>query len=142
MAGPFGSRIVPIAREPSAFFTLVATRTYSSPAFTKSVAVPPFSFTTSSTKSKLLFIFVVPKYKAGTSLPATASGAFDPRGAQLGCLRLERRHRGPHFVQLSGRKARQQCRSCDKESGAKDAYDERFSIDEVIPIHVTSLPQR
>jgi hypothetical protein len=83
-----------------------------------------------------------PKYKAGTSLAGDGLGAFDPRGAQLGCLRLERRHRGPHFVQLSGRKARQQCRSCDKESGAKDAYDERFSIDEVIPIHVTSLPQR
>ncbi len=73
IAGPVGSRIVPIAREPSSFFTFVATRTYSSPAFTKSVAVPPFSFETSSTTSKRLFILVVPKYRAGTSLPATGS---------------------------------------------------------------------
>jgi hypothetical protein len=35
----------------------------------------------------------------------------------------------------------QQCRSCDKASRAKDAYDEPFPIDEAIPIHVTSLQQ-
>jgi hypothetical protein len=41
IALPAGSRMVPTAREPPSFFTLVATRTYSSPLLTKNVAVPP-----------------------------------------------------------------------------------------------------
>ena len=48
---------------------------YSSPPFTNSVPVIPVpsSFPTASTISKLLLILVVPKYRAGASLPPTAS---------------------------------------------------------------------
>src|SRR5205814_2182958 len=76
MALPFGSRMVPIAREPSSFLTFVATRTNSSPLLTKIVAVPPASFWTSSTSTKLLIILVAPKCRAGTVLPATTSSPF------------------------------------------------------------------
>src|SRR5271169_201818 len=74
MAGP--ARTVPTARPlPSGFGTLVETRMYSSPPFTKSVAVIPLpsSLPTASTISNLLLILVVPKYRAGASLPPTAS---------------------------------------------------------------------
>jgi hypothetical protein len=47
IAGPLGSRMVPIAREPSSFFTFVVTRTYSSPALTNRVAVSDGRFGTS-----------------------------------------------------------------------------------------------
>src|SRR4029079_5075500 len=74
-AGP-GSRAVPTARPVlSGFMTVVATRTNSSPSLTKSVAAAPFppALTTSSTTATLLFILINPKYKAGASLPPTAS---------------------------------------------------------------------
>src|SRR5437762_3210471 len=76
MALPAGSRMVPIARPlPSGFGTLVETRTYSTPLVTKNVAVIPLpsSLLTASTMSKLLLILVEPKYRAGASLPPTAS---------------------------------------------------------------------
>jgi hypothetical protein len=68
--------MVPIARPlPSGFGTLVDTRMYSSPLFTKKVAVMPLpsSLLIASTTSKLLLIFVEPKYSAGASLPPTGS---------------------------------------------------------------------
>src|SRR5207249_10246008 len=76
MALPAGSRMVPIAHPlPSGFGTLVETRMYSSPLFTKNVAVIPLpsSLLTASTTSKLLLILVEPKYRTGASLPPTAS---------------------------------------------------------------------
>src|SRR6516162_6041741 len=60
--------MVPCARPSTLPGTLVDTRTYSSPDFTKSVAVPPASALTLSTIVKSLFTLVEPKYKPGVVL--------------------------------------------------------------------------
>src|SRR5215469_3347666 len=60
--------MVPWARPSTLPGTLVDTRTYSSPDFTKSVAVPPASALTLSTIVKSLFTLVEPKYKPGVVL--------------------------------------------------------------------------
>jgi hypothetical protein len=54
MALPFGSKMVPIARDPLSFFTFVATWTNSSPLLTKIVAVPPTWVWTSSTSTNFI----------------------------------------------------------------------------------------
>src|SRR6516164_3442763 len=73
IAFPLGSRMVPCARPSTLPGTLVDTRTYSSPDFTKSVAVPPSSALTLSTIVKSLFTLVEPKYKPGVVLSAVLS---------------------------------------------------------------------
>src|ERR1700694_3926033 len=102
MALPFGSRMVPIARDPSSFLRFVATRTNSSPLLTKIVAVPPASFWTSSTSAKSLFILVAPKCRAGTILPATASSPVDTGCTKCCSLRLEKLHHSLHILSRSG----------------------------------------
>src|ERR1700738_776909 len=102
MALPFGSRMVPIARDPSSFLTFVATRTNSSPLLTKMVAVPPVSFWTSSTSTKVLFIVVVPKMYGGDSLAGDCLIPVDNGCTQRGSLRLEKLHRNLHILSRSG----------------------------------------
>jgi hypothetical protein len=73
IALPAGSKIVPIARPlPSGFGTFVETRTYSSPVFGNSVAVPPFFFH-DRINDIVLLILVAPKYKAAAFFPETVS---------------------------------------------------------------------
>src|SRR6266849_5610264 len=101
MALPFGSRMVPIARDPSSFLTFVATRTNSSPLLTKIVAVPPTSFCTSSTSTKLLFILVA-KMQGGDNLAGDCLLPFDVGRTQRRSLRLEKLHRSLHILSRSG----------------------------------------
>src|SRR5260221_14772401 len=116
MAFPLGSRTVPIARDPSSCLTFVATRTNSSPFFTKIVAVPPTYFWTSSTNTKLLFILVMPKYTMGTILPATASPPLDAGCTQRRGLRLEKLHRDLYILSRSGEHA---CGELNRKIGSE-----------------------
>src|SRR5215831_17627273 len=121
--------MVPSARPCTPPGTLVDTRTYSSPDFTKSVAVPPASALTLSTIVKSLFTLVEPKYNPGGRLVGCLIGSLDLGRAQFRRLGLQYLHGLRDFwVRLRVPRTRHERGRCDEASSGQETNKKALAI--------------
>ena len=90
MAGLFASRAVPTALVPSSFFTVVATRTYLSPFFTKMRG-----------RAAVLLLHSVNEISGGLRVAEVKVAALNLWCAELRSFSLQSRHRGLDVVSFS-----------------------------------------